>query len=144
MDALVFPSEAWVAEWTRRCNASAAYLAAARGWDGVVAIEISPDGDYPTRSLYVRLAAEDGRWGSHRFGPDPALAEQASFALRAPYPAWKRLVRQEMAPLPAIIRGAVRVDGRLSDLLTWTESLRVMTALAGQVDTAFGDEARGA
>lgn len=144
MDALVFPSEAWVADWTSRCNASVAYLTAARGWDGVVALEISPDGDYPARPLYIQLSAEDGQWISYRFGPNSALAEHPSFLLSAPYLTWKQMVRQEIDPLRAIIWGTVRVQGRLSELLTWTESLRVMTRLAGQVDTAFGDEARGA
>ncbi len=142
MDALVFPSELWVADWTRRCNASAAYLTAARGWDGVVALEIGPEADYPPRPLYIQLCATDGQWSSYRFGPDPALAEHASFLLRAPYSTWKQVVRQQIAPLPTIIRGSIRVEGRLFELLTWTESLRVMTQLAGQVDTAFGDETR--
>lgn len=145
MDGIVFPSEAWVADWTSRCNTSDTYRAAARGWDGVVGLEISEGGDgFLSRPLYIRLCAEDGCWSSCELGADPALAENATFRLKAPYLTWKRLVRQELEPLTAIITGRVRVEGRLSELLTWTESLRVMTRLAGQVNTTFGDEASDA
>lgn len=141
MDALVFPSEEWVAAWTSRCNASAAYLAAASGWDGVVALEIGPDDDHLSEPLYVRLCAQDGQWTSFRFGPDRALAEHPSFLLTARYATWKQLVRQEIDPVRAIMRGTVRVQGRLSELFAWSDSLQVMTGLAGQVDTIFADRA---
>lgn len=144
MDALVFPSEEWVAAWTSQCNQSSAYLSAARGWDGVVTLRISPDGDHRERPLYVQLTAQDGSWTSHQFGADPALADNPSFLLTAPYRTWKQLVRQEIDPVRAIMRGTVRVQGRLSELLTWSGSLRVMTELAGTVETAFEDEDRRA
>lgn len=144
MDALVFPSEAWVAAWTSLCNDSPEYLVAARGWDGVVVLEISPDGDPPERWFYVRLTAQEGRWTSHRVGADPELAGDPSFVLTAPHRTWKQLIRQEIDPVRAIMRGTVRVQGRLSELLTWSGSLRVMTEVAGQIDTAFNDEAHHA
>ncbi len=145
MDALAaFPSEAWVAAWTSRCNRSAEYLSAARGWHGVVALRIDPDEDHLESPLYVRLTARDGRWISHGFGTDPALAEHRSFLLTAPYRTWEQLVGQEIDPVRAIMGGTVRVQGRLSELLRWAGSLRVMTELAGQVDTTSGDGACGA
>jgi len=144
MDALVVPSEAWVAAWTSQCNQNAEYLSAARGWDGVVALRINPDGDHLQRPYYVQLTARDGQWASHLGGADPALAEHPSFLLTAPYRTWKQLIRQEIDPVRAIMGGTVRVQGRLSELLRWSGSLRVMTELAGRVDTEFGDEVRHA
>jgi putative sterol carrier protein len=137
----VFPSEDWIAAWVSLSNRSAEFRASGAGWEGSVALEISADpaAGFPT-TVYVRLDGLHGQWVSHAVGRDVRVTDGALFILRAPYPAWKQVVRQQLHPLKGLLQGKIVVHGHLPAVLRWAKSLTILAELAGQIETEFADE----
>lgn len=140
---LLFPSPQWVDAWVELANADQAFRAAGAGWDGVVGGVIGADaaagvGD----DLYLRLTGRDGRWYEHTLAADDQLVVGTVFTIRAPYKAWKSVIRQELSPLTGVVQGRLRLRGQLSTFLRWAHALVIMTKLAGRLDTTFVDEQR--
>lgn len=137
----VFPSEEWVGEWVALANHSAQFEASGSEWEGSVAAVIDADPDAGvSKTLYVRLEGRHGKWVSHSFGTDAGLADGTLFVLRAPYACWKEVIRGRLGPLKGLLQGKIRVRGHLPVFLRWTQSLVVLSELAGRLDTEFVDE----
>jgi putative sterol carrier protein len=140
---LLFPSPEWTAAWVEVANADQAFRSAGAGWDGVVGGVIEADvtagvGD----DLYLRLTGRDGRWYEHTLAADDRLVADTIFTIRAPYKAWKSVIRQELHPVTGMVQGRLRLRGQLSTFLRWAHALVIMTKLAGRLDTTFVDEQR--
>ena len=137
----VFPSEEWVQAWVALANGSAEFEASGQGREGAVALVIESDEDAGVpRPIYVRLDGRNGKLVGYEFGTQEARAEETIFALRAPYPRWKEIVRQELNPIKGLVQGKIGVDGHVPIVLTWTKSILVLAELAGRIETEFVDE----
>ena len=90
----------------------------------------------------MRLTGRDGRWYEHTLAADDQLVIGTVFTIRAPYKAWKSVIRQELSPLTGVVQGRLRLRGQLSTFLRWAHALVIMTKLAGRLDTTFVDEQR--
>jgi putative sterol carrier protein len=140
---LLFPSPQWLDAWVELANADQAFRTAGAGWDGAVGGVIGADavagvGD----DLYFRLTGRDGRWYEQTLAADDRLVAGTVFTIRAPYEAWKSVIRQELHPVTGIVQGRLRLRGQLSTVLRWTHALVIMTKLAGRLGTTFVDEQR--
>lgn len=137
---MIFPSSEWIAGWVARSNGDEQFRTAGRGWDGAVGAVILPRAAGISIPLYLRLEGRDGQWTHHDFGSDPALVDATRFVITADYTVWKSVIRQELDPIRGLILGRLRVRGQLSSVLRWANAFRVMTQLAGGIDTTFLDE----
>lgn len=136
----MFPSPEWLTAWAGIANEDARFGQAGRGWKGAVGLVIEPVAGVAEPPVYMRLDGFDGQWTAHALGSDAALLDGTLFTLSAAYLVWKRVIRQEIEPVRGVIQGQIRVHGHLSSLLRWTGSLRLMTELAGQLETTFADD----
>lgn len=140
MADLVFPSAAWLGGWVEVCNDDEEFRRAGRGWAGTIGAVVGPDERYLASAVYLRLDGQEGQWTSHELTTSEAAVADATVTLTAPYGVWKIVIRQELDPLRAMIRGQVRVKGRLSVILGRVPAMRRMTRLAGTLPTLFPDE----
>ena len=138
---MLFPTQEWFDEWVRVANADTRFRRAGEGWTGSVGLVVRGARGVPARDFFVRLNGADGKWTEVSAGGDPALVNGGDFVLSANLDTWQGLVAQEIDPVRAVITGQVRVRGQLSALPAWTAALRVMTELAGGLDTAFDSTA---
>ncbi len=140
---LLFPSPQWVTAWVEIANADEAFRSAGAGWDGVIGGVIEADaaagiGD----NLYLRLTGRDGCWYEHTLAADDRLVVGTVCTIRAPYKAWKSVIRQELHPVAGMVQGRLRLRGQLSTFVRWAHALVIMTKLAERLDTTFVDERR--
>ena len=138
---LVFPSPEWIDAWVDVANADRAFRSAGAGWDGVVGGVIGADGTAGvSRDLYLRLAGRDGCWYESTLSRDAGVVHGTVFTIRAPYQAWKSVLRQQLHPVVGVVQGRLRLRGQLSSFLRWAHAMVIMTELAGRLDTTFVDE----
>ncbi len=138
----IFPSEAWLEAWVALANGSEEFVASGAGWEGSVGAVIESDPQAGVaESLYVRLDGFHGKWIGQAIGRDAALVDGTLFVLKAPYVQWKRVIRQELHPIKGMLTGKIRITGHLPEIMKWTKSIMILAALAGGINTEFGDEA---
>lgn len=133
-------TQPWADAFCVAVNADARYRTVAAGWNWPVALvlEAEPQLGYDDAAA-VRLELSGGRCGGAR--ALPADQAEAPFVFRAPYAAWKRVVRGEVDPLAAVARGEIRLaSGSLTTLLVNAMSVKALVECARAVDTAFPDE----
>jgi putative sterol carrier protein len=136
-----FPSEAWLAAYVERINASDSYREAAADWEGDVAlvIEAEPDKGVPEDVwAWVDLwhgECREGRIVSAEEG------DRARFVVRAPYSRWKEVIRKELDPVKGMMQGKLRLKGDLPTIVRHVKAASELVTLAGTVPTEFPDEA---
>ena len=134
----VFPTEEWVGALVSLANASPDFDAAGQGWDGTVCLIVRDPPGAPDGPSRIRLAGKDGHWFD--FGVRPvAGSSDCRLSLSAAYDMWRQLIRQEVGPLRAILKGDVAVRGHLPDLLKYRASVVILCELAGRLDTEYSD-----
>jgi putative sterol carrier protein len=139
---LTYPSQEWLESWAALANHSPEFRSAGAGWSGAVALVIEADRKSGVaETVYMRLDGHDGCWTSVAFGPDPKLAGETVFTLRAPYRRWKQVVNQELHPIKGVLQGKLILRGHLPEVLKWLGAITVLTQLAARVPTEFIDEA---
>jgi putative sterol carrier protein len=137
----VFPSDDWAEAWVALANASDEFEASGAGWSGSVGLVVEADRDAGLPSpVYMRLDGENGKWVGFAVGHNGVLLEGTVFVLRAAYPRWKALIRQELHPIKGLLQGKIRIRGHLPEILKWTRSIMILVELAGRVKTEFRDE----
>jgi len=133
-------TQPWADAFCAAVNADAQYRTIAARWTWPVALVLEPEPGlgYPA-AVAVRLELSGGQCPGAR--ALPADEAEAPFVFRAPYVAWKRVVRGEVDPLAAVARGEIRLaSGALATLLLNAASAKALVECARAVDTAFPDE----
>jgi len=131
-------SEEWIGRWRQRLNDNDAYAEAAEGWgvgfDGDFCFEMLPDETYDGEPIRFRVELEDGRCPAvEEVDDDP----DCGFALRAPYGAWKPLIRGDVDVLGAVMGGDFEVEGSKMKLLSYREAAAELGETAAGVETEF-------
>lgn len=137
---MIFPSPEWFTAWIEAANNDADFRNASQGWIGAVGAIVRPDQAWSGGPLYVRLDGLQGHWDDSILGRQATVTDGALFCLSADYRIWKRVIRQDLDPIRGLIQGRLRVRGQLSAVLRWNAPFRIMTSLAGQLDTTWPDE----
>ncbi len=99
-------SEAGIAAWRARLDASEAFRRAAREWSGTVLL-VEHAADRELRRTYI--AVDNGALAASR----PATAsdiDAAEFVLEASADTWHGLVRGELELIAAALKGALRLE----------------------------------
>jgi putative sterol carrier protein len=138
-----FPSEEWLNQFVQRINESASYREAAATWEGDVCFvfEAEPDNGVP-EDIYGWLDLWHGECREGKL-VGPEQAEQAAFAIRAPYSRWKEVIKRELDPVKGMMQGKLKLTGDLPTIVRHVKASNELVALAGTVPTEFVDEKAG-
>jgi ribonucleoside-diphosphate reductase beta chain len=108
----------WVAAWADAIRASASYRTAARRWEGSIVLETQPapaQGVDAVRAVYLVLL-HGVCHGARLAGPDEYV--KAAYVLRGSFDTWQQVLRGDVAPTMAIMRGKLTLaKGSLAGLL---------------------------
>jgi putative sterol carrier protein len=137
----LFPSEAWLTECVDKLNASKEYEEAAATWEGDLCfvIEAQPDIGIPT-DLWTWVDLWHGKCRDFKYDLSPEEGEKARFSIRAPYPRWKQVVRQELDPVKGMMSGKLKLKGDIFTMIRHVKAAKAFVQVTGSVETEFIDE----
>ncbi len=133
----IFTSE-WAERWCQALNADATYARVARTWEGSLLLVMEADPDYGLETpRYVLADLWHGRCRQARVA-GPEDVEAADYVLQAPATVWYRLLTGDVGPIPALVRGQLRlVKGNLMALLPYVRAAQRLVEVATQIGTTF-------
>jgi putative sterol carrier protein len=166
-DPLLFPSQAWFAEYEDQINNDGEYAEVSEGWgtdfngDFVFKMTEMPIDEMNTDEMpeylqeeldqYVEedggdgyvghafLGLEDGKCTGARLIEDPDEVDEG-FLLSATTDNWKALLKQEMGVIDGLMGGDFELDGDMQKILQYSDAAVRLTDLAGNPDHEFADE----
>lgn len=166
-DPLIFPSQAWFAEYEDRINDDAEYAEKSEGWgtdfDGNFIFEMTempidemdvdamPEYLQEELDTYVEETGGDGYVGHAFLGLEDGectgarLVEDVDevdpgFYLSATTETWKALLKQEVGIIDGMMSGDFDLDGDMQKILQYSDAAVRLTDIAGEIDAEFADE----
>ena len=129
-------ADAWARAWRERLNDSAEFVDAAAGFEAVVLFVVQPDETHDGDPVRLLVEVADGECvdaaATAAVGDD-----DYEHALRGPYEAWKRLLRDETAATDAVMGGPFDVEGNAIALMSHRDAFLEMVRAARDVDVEF-------
>lgn len=133
-------TDPWATAWCRAIHASDDYRRAAAGWEGAVAVVMTPDpamGIGGERAVFLDLSDGDCRGG--RTAGDGDL-ENALFVLRASPAVWKRVLGREIEPIWGLMSGKIELaQGSIAKLIPYAGAAKEMVECAADLEASFPD-----
>ena len=129
-------SDEWARAWCEALNASAHYRDAAARWEGAVLLQVdeaAPDPSTGHPAVFLDL-----HHGSCRTARQarPGDEETARFVLSGATASWEEVLRGEVAPTVAIMRGRITLmKGSLMALLPHVGAATALVRVAQAIDT---------
>ena len=126
-------SDGWARAWCAALNASEGYRAAARNWEGVVALVMN-GGDT------ARAAVIDSGGGVCRTAraADAADLAGAEYVFEGGADVWREVFTGQVAPVMALMTGRLKLSrGSLGALMPHAAAARELLAAAGTVPVIF-------
>lgn len=128
----------WAEAWCRAIHDSDAYRRAAAGWEGAIAVVMTPDpemGVAAERAVFLDLAGGDCRGGRRAHEGD---LEKALFVLRATPAVWKRVLGREIEPIWGLMSGKIELaQGSIAKLIPYAKAAKEMVESAAGLDATF-------
>lgn len=138
--ALLAFSDPWARAWCDAVNASEAYRKAAASWEGSLALVMEEAAGAAARSRAVFADLMHGTCLAARAATSADL-EMAAFVVSAPAPVWKAILDRRIEPIPALLRGQLRLArGNLVTLVRHVEAAQELVVAATRVATEFPEE----
>ena len=136
--ALMFPSLEWLNELKDSLNADKAFEKAARKWEGSLVMHVQTD-ELLDKEAIMWIDPYHGKIRDAKVLG--SLDEQKSeFVLGAKYSTWKSIINGEMDSMKAMMKGKIKVQGKLTTLLKQTKASNALIKVQQNIDTAFIDE----
>lgn len=133
-------SDGWARAWCAALNASEGYRAAARNWEGVVALVMN--GGETARAAVIDSAAGICRTAR---AADAADLASAAYVFEGGPQVWREVFTGQLAPVMALMTGRLKLSrGSLAALMPHAAAARELLAAAGTVPVAFPDARRDA
>lgn len=135
----VFPSYEWMKELVEMLNANEEYRKAAANYEGVMALMITAEEGKLEKDMlgyahpYHGEIVEYGMW-------DDLEGKNPMFIISAPYSTWKSVVRGEIDPMGAVMKGKIKIKGDMAQMLRRTQGSQIMMEAMKKIDTQFIDE----
>ncbi|RMG81895.1 MAG: Fis family transcriptional regulator [Bacteroidetes bacterium] len=132
----------WARALCAALNHNPAYQKAARQWEGdvllVMRLSEHPDANRSPAPFYaVYLDLHHGQCRQARPGSSADL-ENADYVLEAPVEVWKSLLDGNIDPLPAMMRGKLKLKkGKLSILAKFAPAAKEIVASARTLEASF-------
>lgn len=131
----VFPSNEWIQELKAKLNQSQAYAEAAKNWEGDFNFVIEPDGG-PTEPTVLYMDLWHGQCRDAFAVQDPA-ARKPAYRISGPLSVWKRVVKGELEPIPALLKGQLRLEGNMVQIMKNIQAAQELIHCCVQVPTEF-------
>lgn len=131
-----FASREWIVAIVAAVNAQPDLAAALAGMPRDAAFVVEPDGRTFPKAVAVHAEQEGGRVARWRILPDEddILELEPAYVIRAPYAAWKALLRGA-DPVKAALSGQVKVEGDLEALVRRSRYRHVVDGALAAVRT---------
>lgn len=132
-----FPSAEWVDELVKILNSDEIYEKAASTWEGDMNFFIeSVPGRVESAVIYLDLW--HGKCRNAHFCDESGMVSSA-FRINAPLKNWKRVITKQIAPIPALVSGQLKVYGNLAYIIRHVNAANRLVDCATQVPTIFPD-----
>ena len=136
--AYIFPSKEWADEFMVVLNGDAEFAKAGAGWEGDINFVVQNiPGKDTDEVIYLDLWHGKCRGVGYSSVND---AREAAFNILAPLENWKRVIKKQVGPIPAMVSGTLKVKGNLPYLLRYVVSAQRMVECAVMLNTVFPDE----
>ena len=129
-----FPSDAWIKAMMEDLNASAAYLEAAKNWEGDFIFAIEPGGSLETTvQLYMDLYHGKCR---DAFAVDGQQVSPA-FRLSGPVATWKKVMTKKLDPMQAMMTGQLKLAGNMGIIMRNVRAAKELVESCTRIPTEF-------
>lgn len=136
--AYVFPSREWADEFMVVLNGDEEFAKAGEKWEGDINFVIQDmPGKDTSEVIYLDLWHGTCRGVDYMEEKD---ARPAAFKIVAPLANWKRVIKKQIGPIPAMVSGQLKVYGNLAYVLRHVASSQRMVECAVSMNTIFPDE----
>jgi len=133
-----FPSDAWIAELSRRLNESPSYESSAKNWEGDFVFVVEPDEAYAeTAYLFLGLLHGKSTGGALLSSPDERPAE---YRIRAPFSVWRRVIEGELDPIQGMMMRKLKLDGNLMKIMRYPKAAKEIVCCCADVPTEWPDD----
>jgi len=131
-----FPSDAWIKALMRALNASDAYRAAARDWEGDFYFIAAPGGPAggSAVTLYMDLWHGECRDAYEVLDPQARTPE---FVIEAPLSFWRKVLNGRLDPIQALVTRQLKLKGNLVKVMRAPRAAAELVRCCGQVETEW-------
>jgi putative sterol carrier protein len=137
-----FPSQEWVDELVKIATSIPELVEIGKSWTygGIITI-MEPDENL-NETWKAFFSIDRGVVKEAKIIEDEKQYNPA-FTIRAKYSVWKGIVRGELDPIQAFLRGAIKVDGNIGILMQYMAFIRKFIDVLQKVPSYFPDEKGG-
>ena len=135
---VMFPSGEWLNELKDRLNADKAFEKAARKWEGSLVMHVLAD-ELLDKETIMWIDPYHGKIRDAKI-LNSLDDEKSEFVLGAQYSTWKAIINGEMDSMKAMMKGKIKVQGKLTALLKQTKASNALIKVQQNMDTVFIDE----
>ena len=136
--AVMFPSEEWLNELKDSLNADKPFQKAAAKWEGSLVMHVQAD-ELLDKETIMWIDPYHGKIRDARI-LNSLDEERSEFVLGAKYATWKAIINGEMDSMKAMMKGKIKVQGKLTTLLKQTKASNAVIKVQQNMDTIFIDE----
>ena len=136
--AVMFPSVEWLNELKDSLNADKPFQKAAAKWEGSLVMHVQAD-ELLDKETIMWIDPYHGKIRDARI-LNSLDEERSEFVLGAKYATWKAIINGEMDSMKAIMKGKIKVQGKLTTLLKQTKASNALIKVQQNMDTVFMDE----
>lgn len=126
-----FPSPEWAEAFRTALNASPEYAEAARLWEGDVLLLVRADEAAP-HGAGVHLDLFHGECRSAKYVDDPRTVT-SEFVFEGARADWGRMLRRELDPVQALLRGTFKIRGNLAKVMRFTRAATLLASTAASI-----------
>jgi putative sterol carrier protein len=130
-----FPSAEWAELFRTALNGNTDYAEAARAWEGDIMFLVTPDAA-AAKGAGVHLDLFHGSCRAATFVEDPTKVS-SEFTYAGKREDWARLLKGELDPVQALLKGTFRIGGNLPKLMRFTRAATLLASTAASVPTEF-------
>jgi putative sterol carrier protein len=132
---ILFPTDAWIKDLSRRLNESESYERSARDWEGDFVFVVEPDGSCAdTTFLFLGL----------RHGKSPAAElisgrddRESEFVMSAPYGTWRRVIEGKLDPIQGMMTRQLKVEGNMMKIMRYPKAAKEIVDCCALIPTSF-------
>jgi len=136
--AVMFPSEEWLNELKDSLNADKPFGKAAAKWEGSLVMHVQAD-ELLDKETIMWIDPYHGKIRDAKI-INSLDEERSEFVLGAKYSTWKAIINGEMDSMKAMMKGKIKVQGKLTTLLKQTKASNALIKVQQNMDTIFIDE----
>ena len=138
-DTYDFPSTAWFEALSNALNASEDYAKAAANYEGALCLEVLAEPPMLAETIYGFVDPYHGKIREYAIMASPT-ERLTDFQVPGPYSTWKEIVKGNLDPMQAIMKGKLKVRGSMAKLLKEVKASQAMLKSLKNIPTRYLDE----